>query len=197
MTIPHLQKPGAGLPFIEGIVIRYIYYPLAMRRFSWLGSLREMVADTEKIIALVQPLSETQFKTRVLIDRLTALEDSSRYWSAAMTLDHLMITMRGMTHIVAELAAGRPFINKTGTADVKPDADTLPLKEEMIVTFRQCAADCAARLMPLAAAAAAGNKAQHPFFGMIPARGWVFVLGAHQKLHRVQIAKIIKGLPNA
>jgi hypothetical protein len=189
-----LDKPGAGLPLIEGLIARYHFYPSSMRRFSWDGSLQQMREEMEKIISLVQPLTEEQFRTPVLIDRLVGLEDSSRFWSGAMTIEHLMITIRGMTKIAARLAAGQPVTDPPGTAAVKPKGESGTPRDEMTAAFRQLTLDSIATLAPLGAAASDKHRAAHPFFGKIPAKGWVFVLGAHQKLHRVQIERIIKGL---
>jgi len=191
---PKLGKPGAGLPLIEGLVARFYFYPSSMRRFSWDGSLRQMRDEAERIAALVAPLTEEQFQKPVLIDRLIGLEDSSRFWSAAMTIEHLMIVIRGMAAAALELASGRPYEMTFGTAAVKPQGRNLPPRDALVADFRRLTEETAAALAPLGAAASGRYKAKHPFFGMIPAQGWVFVLGAHQKLHRVQIERIIKGL---
>jgi hypothetical protein len=192
---PQLAPPGAGLPFPENLIARYFFYPGLMRAFSWAGSLDQLQEESARIQALSAPLSEKEFATRVLIGRLRGLEDSSRFWSAAMTVRHLTITMRGMTAVAETLAAGRdvPFIR--GTADVKPESENLPPQAELLDGFMQLAAECRTRLMPLKDTAGDTCTAQHPFFGRIPAKGWVCVLGVHQKLHRVQIERIIKGLP--
>jgi hypothetical protein len=191
---PKLQKPGAGLPLIEGLMARFIFYPSSMRKFNWNESLEQLRAETEKIIALVQPLTETQFKTPILIDRLVGLEDSSRYWSCALTIEHLMITMQGMTALAVRLARGESVPEPGGTAAVKPKGANLPLKDEQLAAFRQIVEKSVTGLTPIGATASDTQTAKHPFFGKIPAKGWVFVLGAHQKLHRVQIERIIKGL---
>lgn len=41
----------------------------------------------------------------VLIDRVVGIEDSSRYWSVFMVLDHLRIVDEGMTQIIQALFA--------------------------------------------------------------------------------------------
>lgn len=192
---PKLAKPGAGLPFLEGLIVRHIIYPTAMRNFSWQGALQQMQEETGKIAQRVSKLDEKTFQTPVLIDRLRALEDSSRFWSVAMAVRHLIITMQGMTAVAETLAAGKDFGAIRGTADVKPETTGLPPRDELLAGFIRCAEACHARLAPLEKTANNQHTATHPFFGKIPAKGWVFVLGAHQKLHRVHIQKILQGLP--
>jgi hypothetical protein len=87
---PQLAPPGAGLPKPELFMARLI--------FSWgkMRSDREKSVENyarrkDEILRLVQACPMEIARKRVLIRRLPGLEDSSRYWSVYMTLDHLRI----------------------------------------------------------------------------------------------------------
>jgi hypothetical protein len=56
----------------------------------------------------------------VLINRIARIEDSSRYWSVFMVLDHLRIVDEGITRIVEELTNDRPFAREVRIQDAKP-----------------------------------------------------------------------------
>jgi hypothetical protein len=45
----------------------------------------------------------------VLIDRVVGLEDSSRYWTVFMVLDHLRIVDEGISQIIKTLTDDRLF----------------------------------------------------------------------------------------
>lgn len=197
---PHLQPPGAGLPFFQGLYLKYWLYPRFVKKYNGDASVDAMLRETARIIELAQPLSEEEFFIQVLIDPLPALEDSSRYWSVAMVMEHLIICMRPMTQIVETLASGKTMNANTSPANVKPKGGRALSKEQWIKLFDDVTNECAARLRPVAVRADVANPPKdaprlgHPFFGAIHARGWVWVMGVHPTTHRRQVQGIIAGL---
>ncbi len=197
---PRLQPPGAGLPFFQGLLLKYWLYPRLIKNYDGAASIAAMERETAKIIDLATPLDEEAFFTPVLIDPLPGLEDSSRYWSLAMVMEHLIICMRPMTQIAETLAAGKDMNIRISTAAVKPKGGRSLSKAQWITLFADVTAECAARLRPVATTDAVTHPAKdaprlyHPFFGAIPARGWIWVLGAHPTTHRRQAQRIVAGL---
>lgn len=193
---PQLDAPGAGLPFFQGLYARWILFPRMMRRYDGAASVAAFTRETAKIIDLSEKMDEEAFFTRVLVDPLPALEDSSRYWSAAMVLEHLMLCMRPMTQIADTLAKGQAMNVRISTADVKPKGGRATDKAGWLKMFRASADECAARLAAIATLPQVAEppkgapKVHHPFFGPIHAKGWVWVMGAHQITHRRQLAQI-------
>ena len=127
---------------------------------------------------------------RVLIRRPPGLEDSSRYWSVYMTLDHLRIVHLEMVRIIDALAKGAVPDGKASTAAVKPNPD---VDASVVGAFD---VSCEALL---ASVVRAGNmkttaRFAHPWFGPLDAAGWHALAGGHLGIHRVQIERIIKGL---
>jgi uncharacterized damage-inducible protein DinB len=189
---PKLAAPGAGLPLLESVFLRYFYYPFRAKRFSWSDNLKRLHNETLKIVSIIQNLPEEQFQTRVLIPRLKGMEDSSRFWSVALTVEHLCITIKGMTFIASELAQGNDPHVTVGTAAVKPKQENVLKKEEMIKKLQTATAETITLLSKFTDSHSEKNKSYHPWFGEIDAAGWVWVLGQHQSLHRKQIHQIYK-----
>ena len=128
---------------------------------------------------------------RVLIRRLPGMEDSSRYWSVWMTLDHLRIVHGGMDRIIGDLTNGRMPEGIASTATVKPSPEAT---RGVIAAFRK---SCDALLETVAAA---GNlktrlRYSHPWFGPLDAYGWHALAAGHMGIHRAQIERIIREGP--
>ncbi|MEZ4845603.1 MAG: hypothetical protein R2877_01105 [Bdellovibrionota bacterium] len=192
--LPKLAPPGAGLPWLEKFILRYLYYPAKLKQTTWSGNLDRLHRETRNIINICDELTEQEFQTRILIPRLRGMEDSSRYWSAALTIDHLMITLKGMAHVAFELGCGHHYDQKTGTAEVKPKQEDVTNKATMLHNLKTLTDETIGKLKPLAVDHSLENQADHPWFGFITADGWVWTLAQHQALHRKQIQLIVKRL---
>ena len=188
--IPHLAPPGAGLPWLE---LRF-----ARLGFGWLsrGATKESSsALIGKEQSLLQNLAgrcygESGMK-RILIDRLRGMEDSSRYWSVYMTLDHLRIVNVAIAGTIDLLAKGKRPAGTASTAQVKPDPrSTANVIDEFDGSCRLLIAT-AARIDPLRTAA----RYAHPWFGELDAAQWYFLSAFHMRLHRRQVELILRGLP--
>jgi hypothetical protein len=185
-STPTLQPPGAGLPWWELLAAKHIVFPAAVRKLTW-GSANELFqTEGRKILALWDTTPPDRLTERVLIRRLSGMEDSSRHWSVAMTVEHLNIVGQGMNRIVDSLLRGEVPAGKPNTADVKPKGE-------------QTAADVYAEFVQLLAEPARPEPSSiptvrhtHPWFGPIDAYQWHCLRGIHQGIHRKQI-KAIQG----
>lgn len=186
---PKLAAPGAGLPAYELAIARALFAFRAWtndRRSTdaWFGKERAQVA------ALVRACPTGRTGERVLIPRPRGLEDSSRYWSVLMTLDHLRIVNLACASIIRELSEGRVPAGKASTADVKPS----PAVTESVLAAYEGSCD-----EVLAAVASAKNlddaaRFPHPWFGPMSARRWHLLAAVHLGLHRRQLEAIVRGL---
>src|SRR6188768_2132871 len=102
---PQLAPPGAGLPRLELFVARRLFASRLKRgnREDFNAHFRKERATIAELVAGCDAESAAR---RVLIDRPRGLEDSSRYWSVWMTLEHLRIVHHGITRTMEALAAG-------------------------------------------------------------------------------------------
>lgn len=191
-TEPKLDKPGAGLPVIEWAMAKYVIFPKLFATTDKAGAIHIFSRQTEKIVALARGLDGTALAERRLVPRLRGLEDNSRYWSVAMTMQHLIIVGGGIGRYITKLSSGDNNIPKVGTADVKPaatvDAESI-IKEYESMSAAFVAAATAANVL-----AHPNVTHPHPWFGPLNAHQWLVVAGAHQRIHKEQIEAIIARL---
>jgi hypothetical protein len=189
---PKLAPPGAGLPKVELLVARALF---AWRQIR--GNRDFFTADfqreREAIRALVRDCDAESGARRVLIDRVPGLEDSSRYWSVWMTLEHLRIIHTGISRTIGALAKGVVPPGKANTAAVKPVPD---IGEAVVAEYEK---SCDKLLETVAAISNLKTTARfaHPWFGPLDASGWHAMAGTHLAIHRQQIEQILGGLPKA
>jgi len=187
---PKLAPPGAGLPEIERRIGSILF---AWRR--WAGDRESHNArfqrEREIIRSLISECDAESGAQRVLIKRLRGLEDSSRYWSVWMTLDHLRIIHQSLARVIGSLAKEIRPPGAASTAAVKPS----PQATGAVVAEYE--ASCEALLATVAAADNLKTKARfaHPWFGPLDAAGWHSMAAGHIGIHRVQIERILEGLP--
>jgi hypothetical protein len=120
---------------------------------------------------------------------LAGLEDSSRNWSVAMTLEHLIIVGEQMAVVQACLAHDEAPPVEVSTAAVKPQGvlgDDAPDVYEAFSQQYLAETDT----MPRRSTATLA----HPWFGPLDVHGWGVLASLHQSIHRRQIAAILRGL---
>jgi hypothetical protein len=184
--IPQLAPPGARLPWLE--------LRIARLGFRWLSrdATREKSAallakEQAAILALAESCDAEAGSRRVLIRRIPGMEDSSRYWSVFMTLEHLRLVNTGVADIIHALGKGNLPSRPANTANVKPapGAD--------VTALRHFKASCG--LIERAVSRIDNLRTirfAHPWFGLLDAGLWYFLTGFHARLHRQQIEAILR-----
>jgi len=190
LSEPKLAKPGAGLPLIDWAMARYVLMPKLFKTTTKEKAILFISKESKKINTLVSPLSSTQLAERRLVGKLRGLEDSSRFWSVAMTLEHIIIVGELMRQAVVQLSTGNTKMPIVGTADVKPTkevdaAEILNRFEAMSQKFIDDATTADVDAYPDA-------THPHPWFGPLNAHKWLVMGGVHESIHREQIQEIIK-----
>ncbi len=90
-SIPQLAPPGTGLPWWQHYVSRYLVLPIFFARTPWDEAGRIFQQEGKLILTLSRKLSTAESTSRVLVEGVWGIEDSSRYWSTAMVMEHLAI----------------------------------------------------------------------------------------------------------
>jgi DinB superfamily len=186
---PKLAPPGAGLPPLELFIGRLMF---TLNR--WTTTLERSTArfqcECEAIRALTCSCDEETGAQRVLIARPHGLEDSSRYWSVWMTLDHLRIVHHSFVRVIRALTNGIVPPGRTSTAEVKPSPGAT---RAVLAEYEQ---SCDELLATVDEAPSLNTRARyaHPWFGPLNAAGWHALSGGHLSIHRVQIERILAGL---
>jgi uncharacterized damage-inducible protein DinB len=183
---PKLQPPGAGIPFFERIAGKFLGVGLAARKASWEDCIALYRKESTRILLALEKIPSEKLQTRTLIPRLRGLEDSSRYWSIAMTIEHVTIVSEGMSRAIVELSCGRVPAGSADTAKVKPHLNSV----ELIAGFAQSVDEIERRLKTDVKDHASSARFKHPWFGPLTAKQWVWIIGMHQGIHRRQIQEI-------
>lgn len=189
---PHLQAPGAGLPRLEALLTR-IGFRLGTPFLSRGRASRWFRADGDRILSIVRGLAPPRGAARVLIKRIGGLEDSSRYWSAYMTLEHLVIVNEAIAGVIEALVSGRTVGQVVSTAAVKPH----PGAGASFVERFAASADSYLERVGRIADLRTKLTHKHPWFGELNGTGWHRLAAIHQGIHRKQIESIVRGLDRA
>lgn len=187
-TAPKLAPPGAGLPFPESWIVRLFGRWMLRRRYSRATALDEIEFTAQRLLDKTASLSTEQLTTPKLIDRLRGLEDSSRFWSPSMVLEHLCITGRGTTQFILLLSKGVHPDRAVSTAAVKPTGkDPAIVREE----FRALHGGLRQQLAEEAGDQWDGPTHAHPWFGPLTAGDWLCMMAMHMQLHEQQLDRIL------
>jgi uncharacterized damage-inducible protein DinB len=169
--------------------MRHYLNPFVASKTPWEVSSRRFKKTTDRIENMIEDLSPEDLERRVLIAPMTGLEDSSRYWSIKMVLEHLVIVGRKTAFVLKELDAGRYPEGSADTAKVKPTGDSS--LEETLARFRKFTrVEYPALLDSLRNRDRSHLKYRHPWFGSMNMRGWYWLLSTHQRIHMKQIEAI-------
>lgn len=185
-----LQKPGAGIPWPALMFVRYYVGPRVAAKADWQAETTRFHETSAQMTALAEKLDNGQLQKRILVPRLRGLEDSSRYWSAAMTLEHVMIVGTSIRDIIIRLSQEQLPPGKADTARVKPQGK-LPA-QTVLDNYKSFAAV----VMPQIEAAVPPEKRDarltfdHPWFGAFNLRQWHWLLAEHNAIHLRQLREI-------
>ena len=189
--IPQLETPGSGLPSPE-LFIGKMGLALYRSVISHHGATTWFKSESQQLIALASSVSEVVGKQRVLIRRVVGIEDSSRFWSVFMVLDHLLIADRLTIKIMESLSATKEFPQQIRIEDTKPLPDR---GEEVIAEFQQLVEDYVLCLEKITRWHSQQSH-PHPWFGPLNIHGWHCFTAFHHFIHRRQLHKIIQTLAN-
>jgi hypothetical protein len=183
---PELESPGAGLPAFE-LSWHRILFRCACGAISLNAGLKWFKFEARKIRTLAGRVSAAQAAVPVLIDRVVGIEDSSRFWSVFMVLDHLRIVDEGITQIVQTLTDDRLFGQEVRIQDVKPSPQSGPDTIDRFLTAVDGYESTVTRLGML------GRRMRHPhpWFGPMTAHEWHCLAAIHHWVHRRQLERIV------
>lgn len=187
-----LQKPGAGVPWYQKLLFQYIIAPFIAGRTDWVVSEQNFHKINGRILKEIETLSEKQLTTKVLVAPITGLEDSSRFWSIAMTLEHLLIVGELMMSAITQMTDGKTPQSTVSTADVKPTGQIKT--SEVTEEFKLFVTEDYKKFYLNLKDKNSLIKFKHPWFGMLTAKQWFWVLSTHHAVHLKQIREIKKNL---
>ena len=184
---PPLAQPGAGIPgperWLANLGLR-VYARFASKE-SVLGLFRR---EAELAIGASSRFVTDEGRRPVLIKRIFGIEDSSRFWSVFMVLEHLVLVNYGIMQIIQDLCAKRSQIPRVRIEDVKPHHEA---GAEQLDRLAETVESYATLIRGLNDLRTPGRHS-HPWFGPLDAREWHALAAIHNRLHRRQIEYIIR-----
>jgi hypothetical protein len=185
-----LEPPGAGIAWYYLLANRLVVRPFLERPTRWEAALDALAKHDRRARAAWAGLSDAQLERRVLVPRLAGLEDSSRYWSAAMVCRHLEHVGGLIVDVIIRLSRGEVIGERVDFAAVKP-VDVPASTTQQYVAFVD---GVPARLEREVVARRARGTVPHPWFGELDAKGWLWLLGFHTWVHARQLEAVRAGL---
>lgn len=193
--IAKLAKPGAGLPLHHSLMLRYMVGPFVSKTSDWDKDSKGFASAHGKILKIAETLTDVEMTTRILVPGQYGLEDSSRYWSAAMVLEHMVIVGSGIKSIIVSLSSGIVPDYVVEIAKVKPKGAGTP--QDAIKNFREFAATAQADIERDVKDRKSKSALNHPWFGPFTAHQWHWLLTGHGVIHLQQMKAIAERLKPA
>jgi hypothetical protein len=187
-----LDKPGAGVSTPLRLFLTYYMKPFVAAKSDWDENNRVFERRAGKVLALVAGLSDEQMNRRMLVKPVAGLEDSSRYWSASMVLEHLVIVGESIKGLTAALSQGIVPDTKVDTARAKPTGQYTP--EHNLSAFTHFAKNLLPDTNRSVKDRASKATLQHPWFGPFTAHEWHWLQAVHLSIHLKQLRQIVAGL---
>ncbi len=191
LKLPKLAPPGSGLPALEMYLQKTIVFPIFCK-ISFDSAIRLFEKESKLLLREVMLIPEPLRDKKVLVPRLPAIEDSSRFWSAAMVLEHLIIVGSTIKVVAQHLAAGEKPPGVADTAAVKPPGELSGVV--CLDQYRVYSDDFLNAVRGLRGDQWATGTFEHPWFGPLTLHKWICLAAIHQRVHRRQIEAIISRL---
>lgn len=190
-----LEAPGKGLPLVDSLMMRFFVGPFVSKRDSVEKSFSNFSKLNKKILERVAPLSFEEIHTPILVPKLKAIEDSSRYWSVAETLEHIEIVGREITSGIVNLAKYKKIPDfEVKIENYKPKGKYKGIDPRP--SFQKFNDDVLSELKGLDINLAP-PKFFHPWLGPLASQQWLWLLASHSGIHYNQINHIVRLSPNA
>lgn len=181
---PKLDAPGTGLPLVQEWLLKHVIFPVLRRLISRKRALAIFEKEGRVALSLLREMPESLRHQRILLPRMLGIEDSSRFWSMAMVLEHIMIVSNGVAQVIARLSSGQPVHETVSTAKVKPPIDQL---ESIDADFDRFLTACPGEIRASFSEDEVSRCHVHPWFGCLNPDGWIVMLAVHQWIHKRQI----------
>ena len=184
-----LDQPGGGLPKLELLIAKHVLLPALFATSTKTRALHEYRRLVTEIEHCVKPLTVQDLARRILVPKIQGMEDSSRFWSTAMALEHLIIVGDLTLNVIQTLSGGKTDKLKTiGIKDVKPSelVNCHDIREKFVESARRFESETSNLILQKSDS----NTYPHEWFGELNAFQWLAFTPMHLKIHLQQIEKI-------
>lgn len=190
---PKLAPPGAGLGVIEGWLARHVVFPFFCRTTSFEKATLIFEVEGRRIEDLCGLFTPEQFTRRVLVPPMQGIEDSSRHWSAAMLVEHVVTVGTAVSKVLVFISRGQVPPFKVDIAAIKPQGNRGPA---VMADFRKLLAEYPEFVRKDLPRPVDAPRFAHPWFGELDIHRWHCLAAGHLRIHRRQLEMIRKCLHN-
>lgn len=201
---PNLDKPGAGLPFLQSLAVRYWVGPHLSKKADLNRVSEAYEGITQKILKSVQDTDEGLRQVPVFVTPIAGLEDSSRFWSLTDVMEHILIVTPFIQKIVLSLDAiengNRNEYQSLQAIDIAKAKPTRVLSpSEIFEEYQKAIPGLSVKLLSGLSQKAKEGKGlkvthPHPWMGPFNTRQWFWLLASHHQIHWKQTKQILEGL---
>lgn len=184
-----LDKPGAGLPDFERLVIKNFLVPSVRILFTWDIALLFLKREIKIIENLVNELPTNLHQKQAIIDRTFAIEDDTRQFSVNMVLEHLTIAGNAVMQVIDTLSNEKEFPIEIKIENVKPKENKSNQLKEFLEFYNSYFT-----YIKNHAKNQSKMRKKHPWFVEFNNFDWSAFMFMHTFIHRRQIQAIIKKL---
>lgn len=184
-----LDKPGAGLPNIERLVLKVFLVPIVrifISRFIASFLLNRELRIIEKSVSKVSLKDRNK---SIIIDRTLAIEDDSRRYSINQVLEHLIIAGTMVQNGISYISREEEFDYEIKIENAKAYGNDDKQLEKFLAFYENYFEN----IVPLLAHNSKMTK-KHPWFIRFNNRDWHKFMYMHTFIHRRQIEGIINVL---
>lgn len=187
-----LAPPGAGLGFFTEFFLRWYVNPFVAQKASWQVCEANFIKAHQKILLELDNIPIDKVDIKILVPPQRGLEDSSRFWSITMLVEHLLIVGSQVQTAIIRLSQEQQMSELVSTANVKPSGDGS--YSALLVKLQKFVADVPFDLNARVVNKESRAKLTHPWFGPFNSKQWYWLLGVHATIHLQQLKEIKKGL---
>lgn len=187
-----LAPPGAGIGFLPELYLKLYVKPFVTRKASWESCEQNFKKMHSKILETLNSIPKDKMDVPILVPPQRGLEDSSRYWSAKMVVEHILIVGTQVQDAIVKLSNGEKIDTNPKTEDVKPKGDS-----DLQITlnsFTHFVDEVPTFLNKNVKDRNSKTELRHPWFGMLNCKDWYWILGIHAGIHYKQLKAVATGL---
>jgi hypothetical protein len=184
-----LESAGKGLPAIDALFLKYIGFPVLKRTMSWDKGMELFEREGRRILENVQGLDEGILFQKVLIPKITGIENNSRYYSPAMVLWHLIYVGEAIQDGIIALSKNEKLDFVVKIENFKPFVE---ISSNIINDYEAFLDGYRSTIEESVEDRFIRNYHTHPWFGPLNPHQWVLMSAVHQIVHRRQLENILK-----
>lgn len=199
LSVPKLAEPGAGIGMIEMGLLKAVIKPISMRGLHVDRSIKKLKQGECRLENELSQFNPERLTERILVPRIWFIEDSSRFWSAAMLFRHISkvnLSIAKAIEYKMSLGDESAAAAKERLKAVKPEMESNQIQE--IENFRVSVKRLIAAVQKTSELELQTNTLPHPWFGQLTYAEWTWFAGFHMCVHSRQLklmkAKAKKGL---